>query len=139
MKRIVELLLIVLSLSSLAYAAEEIEIKCDSCDLRSVVLSGPIKAQVKLCLTNTVMYCTKCKDFFSIETGFTENNEEAGKPVDFDKLKKIEKGEFASHYIGDEPVFWHPKCNGRACIYYGKKCPKCSQGMLKSTGMADVD
>ena len=118
-----------------AWAAEVIEIRCDKCDLKADVISGPTMEQSKLRLTNTVIYCTSCKNFGSMVTGFTPEEEKA-RQVDLETLKLISAGTYTDL---DEFIFQCPSCPGRASIYNGAGCPKCLKGTLSRKTAAMVD
>lgn len=130
-KKTLILIFMVLSFSSIAFAGDLIKLTCDTCGFDS----GDLHSGVGMTgFINTVVYCEKCKNFFTV---LTSVDEESARDI-FSVVEPIGKKEF----LGKERLVYPcPECGAEAVSYQdavgyedegeGSICPVCTKGKLR--------
>jgi predicted RNA-binding Zn-ribbon protein involved in translation (DUF1610 family) len=113
------LIAVILFLSTFAFAGSIIRLVCDHCGYKSQKLF----AEGGFLGSNTIIFCEKCKKFYTIVTEvYRQDRTPNLKPVE-PIGKKI--------FLGEERLLYPcPKCGKGAVAYSGPICPICKKGKL---------
>lgn len=114
------LLLLVFSVPALA--GRVIKYRCDRCDF----VSNPLEAGAGVSgVEKTIVYCSICKNFYSIET---KKSPTAENVINDRAVEPVGKEMF---FGKERLVYPCPRCFYRAIEYKGPDCPVCLEGTLE--------